>query len=174
MRKLFLFTLLAALGLAGCHLHRHRFAERRALTAAQAAIVSDGVRAFARDVERDVTQQGPSAWSKHFEDAPEFFMVVNGQMAFASGAAAMTAIPNVAAQFKQITLEWGDDLRVDPLTPDLAVFAAPYHETLLTADGHDIDSKGYFTSVAEFRGGRWKFRDAHWSEAPAQPPAKTK
>lgn len=175
MRKLLVVALFSVVGLSGCHLHRHRFGERRPLTAAQATVVTDGVRAFAQNVERDVTQQGPSAWSRYFEDVPEFFMVVNGQMAFSSGVAAMTAMPNVAAQYKQITLEWGDDLRVDPLAFDLAVFAAPYHESLVLADGRHVESSGYFTGVAEFRGGAWKFRDAHWSEAPAPaPPAKTK
>jgi hypothetical protein len=175
VRKLLAIAVLAALGLAGCHMHHHRFGERRPLTPAQAVIVTDGVLTFAHTVERDVTQQGPSAWGEHFEDVPQFCMVVNGQMAFPSGAAAISGIPTVAKQFKQITLHWGDDLRVDPLTADLAVFAAPYHESLVTADGHHIDSNGYFTGVAEFRSGSWKFRDAHWSEAPAPaPPSKTK
>jgi hypothetical protein len=161
--------------LAGCRWHRHRFGERRPLTPAQAAVVAGDVRAFAHTVERDVTRQGPAAWSMHFENVPDFFMVVNGQMAFASGAAAMTAVPSVAAQYKQITLQWGEDLRVDPLTADLAVFAAPYHESMVTAGGHSIESNGYFTGVAEARNGSWKFRDAHWSEAPAAlPAAKTK
>lgn len=176
MRKSSVIVLLSSQILAGCRLHRHRLGEVRPLAAAQDAIVTDGVRAFAQSVEHDVTQRGPLAWSGHFEDVPEFFMVVNGRMAFASGDAAMRAMPNVAAQYKQITLQWGDDLRVDPLAPDLAVFAAPYHESLVTADGRHIESKGYFTGVAEFRSGGWKLRDAHWSEAaaPVPPPGKTK
>lgn len=173
MRKSSVVVLLSTLILAGCRLQRHRLGEARPLAPAQAAIVTDGVRTFARNVERDVTEEGPSAWTKHFEDVPEFFMVVNGQMAFSSGPAAMTTMPNVAAQYKQITLQWGDDLRVDPLAPDFAVFAAPYHESLVTADGHNIESKGYFTGVAEFRSGSWKFRDAHWSEAPPPAPPPT-
>lgn len=177
MRRILVLAVLASLGLAGCRMHHHYFGPHQPLSARESAVVTEGVRSFAQTVEQDVTQQGPSAWSKHFEDVPEFFMVVNGQMAFASGAAAMTAMPSVAAQYKQITLQWGDDLRIDPLTPDLAVFAAPYHESLVTADGHNVESRGYFTGVAEYRGGSWKFRDAHWSEAPAAlppAPAKTK
>lgn len=175
MRKITLLALLMTFGLAGCRWHHHRSAERRPLSPEQSAIVSQSVRALAGRVERDVTQQGPSAWSQYFESGPEFFMVVNGQMAFASGTDALTALPSVAAQYKQITLDWGDASRIDPLAPNLAVFAAPYHESLVLAGGRQAESSGYFTGVAELRNGVWKFRDAHWSEIPAAaPPAKEK
>jgi hypothetical protein len=134
------------------------------------AAVEDGVRAFTRTVAHDVTQEGPTAWSKHFADRPAFFMAVNGQMAFPSGAAAMAAIPQVALAIRHIELQWGDDLRVDVLTPVFAVVAAPYREIQEDAAGHRVEDKGFFTGVVEYRDGRWQFRDAHWSSAgPPQP-----
>jgi hypothetical protein len=134
------------------------------------SVVESGVRAFTRTVAHDVTQDGPIAWSKHFANIPEFFMAVNGQIAFPSGAAAMAAIPNVALVLKHIELQWGDDLRVDVLTPVLAVVAAPYREIQVDAAGHRVEDKGFFTGVVEYRGGRWQFRDAHWSSvAPTAP-----
>jgi len=33
-------------------------------------------------VAHDVTQEGPLAWLKFFNTGPEFFMAVNGQLAF--------------------------------------------------------------------------------------------
>jgi hypothetical protein len=48
-------------------------------------------------------------------------MAVNGQIAFPSGAAAKQGMPEVAQLIKHIDLKWGDDLRVDPLSPQLAV-----------------------------------------------------
>jgi len=121
-------------------------------------------------VAHDVTQEGPLAWSKHFESSPAFFMAVNGQMAFPSGAAAKAGIQNVALTLKHIDLKWGDDLRVDPLTPELAVVATPWHEIKTDAAGQTIEDGGFFTGLAEFRDGRWQFRDAHWS-SPVTPPA---
>jgi hypothetical protein len=139
-------------------------------TPAQRAAVDDGVRRFAAAVAHDVTQEGPIAWRRHFEDGPAFFMAVNGKLAFPSGQAAAQAIPEVARIYKHIELRWGDDLRVDALTPELAVMAASYDEVLDYADGHREAASGYFTGLAELRNGQWQFRDAHWSAL--VPPAK--
>jgi hypothetical protein len=114
-------------------------------------------------VAHDVTQEGPLAWNRYFEDSRAFFMAVNGQMAFANGAAARNGIQNVALSLKHIDLKWGDDLRVDPLTPELAVVAAPWQEIQIDSTGHRVDETGFFTGLAEFRDGRWQFRNAHWS-----------
>jgi hypothetical protein len=141
------------------------------LTAARAAAVEQGVRAFIATVAHDVTQEGPLAWSKHFESSPAFFMAVNGHMAFPSGAAAKEGIQNVALTLKHIDLKWGDDLRVDPLTPELAVVATPWHEIKTDAAGQTTEDSGFFTGLAEYRDGRWQFRDAHWSSTVAPAPA---
>lgn len=133
------------------------------LTPARAAAVEQDVRAFTRDVARDVTAQGPIAWKLYFEDSPAFFMAVNGKIAFSSGSAALAGLPNVAQMYKHIDLQWGDDLRVDPLTPTLACLATSWHEVVVDAQGRRTDTSGFFTGVAEYQGGRWRFRNAHWS-----------
>jgi hypothetical protein len=155
---------------AECNAQRTTQEESRTLAPERAAPVETGVRDFMRQVAHDVTQDGPAAWRKHFADTPAFFMVVNGKIAFASGAAAVAGLPQVAAAIKQIELKWGDDLRVDPLAPDIAVVGAPYHELQLWADGRRVEESGYFTGVLQYRDGRWQFRDCHWSE-PVPPPA---
>ena len=104
------------------------------------------------------------AWRKYFADTPAFFMAVNGKIFFANSAEVTTGLPQVALAIKQIELKWGDDLRVDLLAPDLAVVGASYHELQAWADGHHVDDNGYFTGVAQYRDGRWQFRNAHWSE----------
>jgi hypothetical protein len=121
------------------------------------------VKAFTQDVARDVSTEGPSAWRKHFADSPAFFMAVNGRMAFPDSAAATTGIQGVSKEITHIELKWGDDLRVDPLTPNLAVVAASYHEVQVHAAGNTVNDNGFFTAVAEKRDGHWQFRDAHWS-----------
>lgn len=133
------------------------------LSAADSAVVRQGVRSFVESVAHDVTQEGPIAWSRYFDDSPAFFMAVNGQMAFSSGLAAKVGIPKVARTFKRIELNWGNDLRIDPLTRQLAVVAVPWREVLTDSGGHVMKQTGFFTGIAEYRNGHWLFRDVHWS-----------
>jgi len=107
------------------------------LTAAQAAAVKDSVTGFMQTVAHDITHDGPAAWRKHFAEDPAFFMASDGHLVFPNRAAAPASIQDLARTLKHIELKWGDDLRVDPLT----------------------------TGLAEYRDGRWQFRNAHWSVA---------
>jgi hypothetical protein len=167
------FLLLAAASSVGCGARHPASAEPPSLTPAQAAAVESGVQAFARDVARDVTRDGPSAWRKHFADTPSFFMAVDGRMVFPNSASATTGIQAAAGAFKQIDLQWGNDLRVDPLAASLAVMAASYHEIRVDAAGAREDETGFFTGTAEYgatpSGPRWQFRNVHWSAAVSQP-----
>jgi hypothetical protein len=135
------------------------------LTPARAAAVEDGVRAFARTVAHDITQEGPTAWRKLFSQSPSFFMAVDGHLVFPSGAAARTAIQDLSRTIQHIELQWGDDLRVDPLAPDLAMLATSYHEVRVSPAGGRVEENGFFTGLAEYREGHWQFRNAHWSVA---------
>jgi len=135
----------------------------RSLTSQRSAEIDREVRAFAQDVARGVTQEGPTAWRRYFSESPEFFMASEGRLAFANGASAIAAIPGLARTIRQIDLEWGDELRVDPLAPDLAVMGVPYREIRTGPTGDRVSEAGYFTATTEFRGGRWQFRNAHWS-----------
>lgn len=174
VRKLAAFNwrsivLLATLAFVGCPAHSIGSDESQSLTAARAAAVDEGVRAFMQSVARAVTQEGPLAWRRYLDASPVFFMVVNGQMAFANGAAAQEGTEKFAQTINHIQLKWGGDLRVDPLTAELAVVAASWHEVQVDTAGHRVDEAGYFTGLAEYRKGHWQFRDAHWS-APVPPP----
>ena len=153
---------------AGCNMRDREAAESQSLTPARAAAVEAGVRAFTATVARDVTEEGPLAWGRHFDNSPAFFMAVNGQMAFPNGTAAKEGIQSAALSIKRIELRWGDDLRVDALTPELAVVAAPWHEIQMDAAGHTVEVSGFFTGLAEYRDRHWQFRNAHWS-SPVSP-----
>ena len=163
---LFLFATLMS---AGCSAPHASSSEPRSLTPASASAVQDGVRAFTRTVAHDVTQDGPAAWRRHFSDTPSFFMAAEGQLAFPNSPAATAGIQSLARTIKQVELRWGDDLRVDPLAPDLAVVATSYHEVRVNTTGQRVEEDGFFTGVAEYREGRWQFRNAHWS-LPVPPP----
>ena len=122
------------------------------------------MRAFAQTVASDVTRDGPAAWRKHFSGAPTFFMAVDGHLQFADGAAAAQGIQDLTRIIKRIELRWGDGLRVDPLAANLAVMATPYHEVMENADGGRVEANGFFTATVEYVDGRWRFRNAHWSD----------
>jgi hypothetical protein len=174
MRTSFFLLLLAALPSVGCSANRGTAGDSSSLTSAQAAAVDQGVRAFMQTVAYDVTHDGPSAWRTHFADDPAFFMAVDGRMALPNSAAARATIDTLVRDTKSIDLQWGGELRVDPLTNDFAVVAAPYHEVLVSTAGKRVDEEGFFTGTAENRDGRWQFRNAHWSDpvqtSPVSPP----
>jgi hypothetical protein len=134
------------------------------LTPARAAAIDSGVRAFMMAVAHDITQDGPAAWRKHFADSPAFFMAADGQLAFSNSAAATAGIQSLTRTIKRIELRWGDDLRVDPLATNLAVVAVSFHEIRVDNSGKRVEENGYFTGTAEYRDGRWQFRNAHWSD----------
>ena len=163
--------LVAALALAARPASSARSAESPSLTPAGAAPTSESVRTFMQTVARDVTQDGPLAWLKFFDTGPQFFMAVNGQLAFPNANAADKGTRDFAGTINHIELKWGDDLRVDPLTAELAVVAASWREIQIDKAGHRVEEAGYFTGLAEYRGGRWRFRNAHWS-SPMPPPAR--
>lgn len=160
---------LCALALCGCHGRAHSRASP-ALTEQERLEITGDVRVFALEVAQDVTLRGPGAWAKHFSRAPEFFMVSQGTLQFANGAAAAQGIEALTHTLKRIDLRFGDDLRVDPLTSDFAVVAASFTEVLTDTADHDTPVSGYFTALAERREGQWVFRNAHWSLRTAEEP----
>jgi hypothetical protein len=159
--------LLAAFASAGCSARTSGSAELQSLTPASDAAIDESARTFMHTVAHDVTQEGPLAWLKFFDTGSGFFMAVNGQLAFPNAAAAKEGTENFARTIKSIDLTWGNDLRVDPLTAELAVVAASWREIQVDKAGHRIEEAGYFTGL-----GYWRFRDAHWSAPISPPPAR--
>lgn len=161
--KLQISFLLAAIIFASCLGEVATASESQRLTPERAVAVTRAVNMFMQTVARSVTEDGPTAWLSFFDSGSAFFMVVNGQLAFPNAAAAQQGTRQFAKTINRIDLKWGDDLRIDPLTADLAVVATSWHETMVSAAGRRDEQGGYFTGLAEYRDGRWQFRDAHWS-----------
>jgi hypothetical protein len=161
-----LIPLLAVLAGTGCN----NSADLRPLPAERKAEVASAVRSFVLSVAHDITSEGPTAWQKEFADDPAFFMAVNGHLVFPNRQVATQAIQELPRMIKHIELRWGDDLRIDPLTENLAVVATSYHEVQISPEGHQLTDDGFFTAVAEYRDGRWQFRDTHWSDPLPPPP----
>ena len=147
---------------AGCANREAPFAGN-APSEEQRAAVEQGVRQFVTQVGQDVSREGPLAWKKEFASGPEFFMASEGNLTFANGQAAIEGIDGLRQIIKRIELHWGDDLRVDVLTPTLAVVGTSWAEDRDDVQGRQVKQAGYFTAVVEQRAGKWTFRDAHWS-----------
>ena len=160
-------ALMALSTFAGCGLHGNPGNDTQSLTPEQKTAVQAGVRAFMADVAREVSAGGPTAWQRFFVDDPSFFMASEGQLFFPNGQPMGQWIQGITHFIKTVHLQWGDALRIDALTPTLAVVGAPYVEIRTDPQGQQMTERGYFTGVAEYRNGGWLFRDAHWSVAPA-------
>jgi hypothetical protein len=96
-------------------------------------------------------------------DTSAFFMASEGQLVFPTSDSATKAIQSLTHMISHIELKWGEDLRIDPLAPGLAILAASYHEVRLDPAGHRTEETGFFTGIAEHQAKGWQFRDAHWS-----------
>ena len=171
-RNLRIRSLLLAVTLAACVLCAAGATHSHSVTPDGASSVDQGVRAFMQTVSHSITQDGPMAWIRYFDASPAFFMAVNGQMAFPNAAAAQEGTRTFAQAIRHIELKWGEDLRVDPLTNEFAVVAVSWREIQVDTAGHSVTETGYFTGLAEYREGQWKFRDAHWS-SPLPPTGHT-
>ena len=168
MRKRFCVLLLAISALGQSAGRAATGSAAQPMSAADTARVDGSVRSFMATLANEVTRDGPVAWRKHFADSPAFFMVNDGQMAFAHSADATKGIHDFAATIRSIQLKWGSDLRVDSLTPNFAAVAVSFSEEQNFLDGKTVQERGYFTGVAELRDGRWQLRDAHWSSVRGQ------
>jgi hypothetical protein len=168
MRLAFWLAFIALVTSSGCRTHGDSL-DTSGLTSAQKHAIEDSVKRFALDVAHEVSQEGPTAWRKHFADSPSFFMAVNGHLAFLDSESATEGIQSFARTIQHIDLHWGNDIRVDPLTADFAVVATPWVEIQTDLKGHQVTTRGFFTAIAQDRDGQWQFRNAHWSE-PVPPP----
>jgi len=139
------------------------------LTPAQAAAIEDSVRSFAQAVAADVTREGPIAWRRHFAESPAFFMASEGRLVLPTSDAATRVIQELARVITHMELRWGDELRVDPVAPGLAILATPWHEVRVDTSGRRVEENGFFTGLAEHRAGQWRLRNAHWSVAGPPP-----
>jgi hypothetical protein len=139
---------LATLALTGCG--RGDDAQSApGLSAPARAAVIEGVRQLARDAAHGVSREGPAAWHRYFSPTPAFFMASEGQLVFSSAGSAARGIDDLTHLIRSIELRWSDDLRVDPLTADLAVMGSSWSELRTGVDGARVTDRGYFTAVAE-------------------------
>ncbi len=133
------------------------------LTTEQTATVKDSVLQLAEVTAKDVSVRGPIAWLDHFENSPNFFMANDGILAFPDYKTAELFIKNtLVKQIQNIKLKWSD-VRVDALTPEIAIMAAKYHEDITDNSGKTTPYDGYLTATVEHTFKGWEFLNVHWS-----------
>jgi hypothetical protein len=138
------------------------------LTDSQSQEVRDSVLNLAGLTAKGVSTEGPVAWLDYFENSPGFFMANDGNLALPNYQTANTFIKNTVVKvMPKITLKWSA-IRVDPLTPQIAVMAARFHEDVTDPAGKITPYNGYFTALVHKTEKGWKFRDEHWSSTPAK------
>ena len=136
------------------------------LTDAQSQEVKDSVMKLADMTANGISTKGPVAWLDYFEDSPGFFMANDGSLALPDYRAANSFIKNTVVKvMPKITLKWSA-IRVDPLTTQIAVMAAGFHEDVTDPSGKITPYNGYFTALVHKTTKGWKFRDEHWSSTP--------
>jgi hypothetical protein len=135
---------------------------------AQLDQVRDSIRVFAASVAHDVTREGSKAWLRFFSHSPQFFMASEGKLVFPTIDSATVFVDSLAVWIRNIQLNWSD-VSVDPLTTQLAVFRASFHEVVMERSGHEMKQDGFCTATVERNALGWQFRNLHWSTGGNQP-----
>jgi len=134
------------------------------LTPDQVATVQKGVTDFTTNLAGDLTARGPIAWEDYIDTSANFFMADVGQLVFKSGPSAKQFIQDTLSKsISKINLKWSN-MRIDPLTPTIAAVGSDYHEDITNSSGASASYDGYFSATVLLTDGKWKIRDAHWSE----------
>jgi hypothetical protein len=133
------------------------------LTQEQSSVVKEEVQQMADSIARNVSEMGPVAWLRWFENAPDFFMASEGKLVFSTFDSATSFINKTLVKtISKIELHWGN-IRIDPYTEKLASIAAVFHEDMTDSAGNKLRIDGYFTGVAYKSSQGWRLRNAHWS-----------
>ncbi len=138
------------------------------LSESQSAEVKADVLKLADATAKGISSKGPIAWLDYFEDSPGFFMASGGSLALPDYHTADTFIKGTLVKvIPKITLKWSD-IRVDPLTSQIAAMGAGFHEDVTDPTGKITPYDGYFTGTVHHTEKGWKFRDEHWSMKPGK------
>jgi hypothetical protein len=135
---------------------------RLPLEADRSEAIRDSVKQFFESIPATLTEDGPIAWLRHFEEGPEFFMASDGELAFPSSDSAKAFVRLLSQRISAIRLLWAD-MRVVPLGPGIAVVGATYRETVTDTAGTEVDFGGFMTGVSRHHQEGWRIQNLHWS-----------
>jgi hypothetical protein len=138
------------------------------ITPSESSIVRDSVQQMVESIAKAVSNEGPVAWIRYFENSPDFFMASEGQLAFTNNDSLANFLKYTYSKtVSKIELSW-NQIRIDPFTNQLAGIAANFHEDITDTTGKKKPSDGYFTGTAHRTFQGWQLQNAHWSIKPLQ------
>jgi len=80
----------------------------RRVESSDPAAVEQAMRAYAQEVARDITQEGPAAWRRHFAHSPAVFMASEGTLGVSGQRFRDSGNSGTGTDHE--VLKWGDDL----------------------------------------------------------------
>lgn len=99
---------------------------------------------------------------------PDYEMLVDGQrLSFEEVAQGSREFMSGLRSFHTV---WSD-LEILPLSPDLAIASFIFRDSIVTADGQVIQSRGPTTLLWERRNGEWRMRFGDADHYPISPPS---
>ena len=138
------------------------------LTPIEIGNVQGKVNKLMNSIAADVLAKGPGAWLNYLQDTSNFFMADNGQLAFKDYKSATKFVQDTLVKsMPKVNLKW-NNIRVDPLTDNIASIGADYHEDVTDTAAKVTTLDGYFTATAVQVNDEWKLRNMHWSDKPAK------
>ena len=136
---------------------------RESFTPKERSLVQDSVQFMVESIAKNISNEGPIVWLRYFENAPDFYMASDGQLVFPNIDTATSFINNKLINLMpDIQLRWSN-IRIDPLTINLACISAAFHEDITDSTGQMTPHDGYFTGIAHQTSRGWKLHNAHWS-----------
>ena len=161
-RIIYIVKYLGVLLLAGIFLVSCK-SQNAPLSEQDSQMVKDSVSLMMTNIPKALAAKGPAAWLNYFEDAPGFFMASGGDLIFKDYPSAKSFIlTTLVKSISKVNLRWSN-IRIDPMTPQLAAIGADFHEDLTAVNGTMMPVDGYFTATAGLGNGKWKLKNLHWS-----------
>src|SRR5580693_1232754 len=84
------------------------------ITPSESSIVRDSVQQMVESIAKAVSNEGPVAWIRYFENSPDFFMASEGQLAFTNNDSLANFLKYTYSKtVSKIELSW-NQIRIDP------------------------------------------------------------
>ena len=120
--------------------------------------VTSAFEAYVEDINDGNTSNIP----EYFTDDTAFYWVEDGLLAYENKQAMIESLEAFTANSSDVSMKI-EDLRVTPLTSEVATLYAAYVQEIKFASGFELNLDGAMTIVLGKEGDTWKFLNGHSS-----------
>jgi hypothetical protein len=117
--------------------------------------LSDTIRQTLNNYYTDIKREGLTAEFRYLDSSSEFFWVPPGYQSSISYDSVISIFKTNAPLFKSIDISW-EELQINPLTKELAVYTGKLRSISIDTSGKVFDSKLVETGLLIRRNGGWK------------------